>query len=329
MNRRSFLARAASGVLALGPLAAATAKGTADRKRTGYVFDERFLEYRRPGMHPETPERLRALNQRVVTTGLLDSMTPLPLHGDPMQHVPLIHTAEHIEAVTKIAQMGEAAPLSVAGTLAGVDAVCAGTVRNAFCAIRPPGHHSRNTKREEGFCYYNNIAIAARYSQKVHGLERVLIVDWDYHHGNGTELAFYEDDTVLFFSTHNARDYPGTGSPKRRGAGKGEGFNINVHLPRGSTDADMLGAWERKLLPAAEKFRPDIVLISSGFDSRKDDLLGTFKVTDKCFARMTRMAVEIADTHCKGRLVSLLEGGYYPTGVALAAKAHLEALLDS
>jgi acetoin utilization deacetylase AcuC-like enzyme len=201
-------------------------------------------------------------------------------------------------------------------------------VKNAFCASRPPGHHARNTGQEEGFCYFNHIAIAARYLQQ-QGYQKILIVDWDYHHGDGTEWAFYDDPTVLCFSTHDMFSYPGTGSPSRTGTGAGEGFNINVHLPCESGDAEIKAAFEKLLIPAATAFEPDFILVSAGFDSRKDDLLGCFDITDAGFAELTQIVKNLALQHCQGRLVSVLEGGYNLEGNASAMLAHLTALSDN
>lgn len=169
--------------------------------------------------------------------------------------------------------------------------------------------------------------MAARHAQRAHGCERILIIDWDYHHGNATEETFYDDPSVLFFSTHKWRAYPGTGNPARKGAGEGHGFTINVDLGADAGDRDILTAWEMKLLPAAESFRPDLVLISAGFDSRKDDWLGDFRISDDAFRRMTRMACDLAKGAGGGKVVSLLEGGYNPEGLADGVAAHLEELL--
>uniref|UniRef100_UPI003F695A6B histone deacetylase family protein n=1 Tax=Methylophaga sp. TaxID=2024840 RepID=UPI003F695A6B len=156
----------------------------------------------------------------------------------------------------------------------------------------------------------------------------ILIVDWDYHHGNGTEAAFYSDPSVLFFSTHDQFAYPGTGSPLREGNGPGEGFNINVHLDCGSDEKDILSSFEEKLKPEIEKFQPELILISAGFDSRKDDLLGCFDVKDTGFHRMTVWLCEMAEKYCDGKLISVLEGGYNIEGTASAAMSHLHALSD-
>jgi acetoin utilization deacetylase AcuC-like enzyme len=210
--------------------------------------------------------------------------------------------------------------------LNAVDAVVPGSARNAFCAVRPPGHHA-TPNRGMGFCLFNNVAVAARHAQRKHGLERVLIVDWDVHHGNGTQDIFYSDPSVFFFSTHQWPLYPGTGRADETGEGAGLGTTMNYPFPAGAGRAEILGAVRNSLLPAAERFHPDLVLISAGFDSRIGDPLGRFTLTDGDFADLTRAAMEIADRYAGGRVVSVLEGGYSPEGLARAAAAHVETLL--
>ena len=299
---------------------------------TGLVYDPRFLDHvlpmRRGQTHPERPLRLTRILESLEGAGLRDTLVPIAPLGDPMARIAAHHTPEHVASVRQIEVTADVAALAVAGALGAVEAVAQRRIRNVFCCMRPPGHHANDTGREEGFCFYSNAAIAARYAQEVHGFERILIVDWDYHHGNATQNAFYDDPTVLFFSTHDWQAYPGTGDPSQTGAGAGAGSNINVHLACGARDTDMLRAWDRLLLPAVETFRPDFVIVSAGFDSRRDDLLGCFDVTDDAFRRMTRTTMEIADRYCEGRLVSILEGGYNVDGTALAATAHVETLLD-
>ncbi|MCX7826419.1 MAG: histone deacetylase, partial [Verrucomicrobiae bacterium] len=197
-----------------------------------------------------------------------------------------------------------------------------------FCAVRPPGHHAEYN-RAMGFCFFNNVAIAAVYLLKQHGLERVAIVDWDVHHGNGTQAAFYDDPTVFYFSAHQSPYYPGTGDADEIGEGKGLGFTLNVPLRAGSGDADYKMAFERKLKPAAAAFRPDFVLISAGFDAAKDDLLGQMNVTPDGYAELTRIVKGIAEEHAKSRLVSVLEGGYNLDALARSAAAHVRALMES
>ena len=332
-TRREFLAGASGYLMGVGAIPAVmTATPFGQARGTGLVYDARYLDHvlppRRGEPHPERPSRLRRMREVFASRGLDQELTPIPLLSDPMPHIRRHHLAEHVESVRAIDVTGPVAELAVAGALGAVDAVARREVANAFCAIRPPGHHANNTGREEGFCFFRNAAIATRYAQEVHGFEKILIIDWDYHHGNGTQNAFYEDPSVLFFSAHDWNAYPGTGDPSLAGEGDGQGFNINVHLDCGSKDVDMLRYWDTKLLPAVSRFRPDFIIVSAGFDSRMDDLLGCFDLTDEAFREMTRISLALANDYCEGRLVSLLEGGYNVEGTALAAAAHVETLLE-
>ena len=334
-TRREFISTTSRGVFGASALSAFGLGCTAPSRPvagTGLVYDRRYLDHilpdRQGAPHPERPLRLVRMMEAFAERGLDQEVTDLGLLDDPLSYLEYAHTAEHIESVRQIENTGRIAELAVSGALGAVEAVATGSVKNAFCASRPPGHHANNTGAEEGFCFYSNAAIAGRYAQRVHGFERVLIIDWDYHHGNATQNAFYEDPSVLFFSTHDWEAYPGTGDPTLTGEGDGAGFNINRHLECGSKDVDILRHWDDSLLPAVGRFQPDFVIISAGFDSRRDDLLGCFQITDDAFRRMTRMAMDLADEFADGRLVSLLEGGYNVEGNALAASAHLETLIE-
>ncbi len=337
MDRRLFVQTAATGAVAAAvpvvPLPGQV--GTPSDSRavgTGLVSDDRFLDHVliRPdgGRPPEVPERLVRILAELERRGLIDATVPIPPTVEPLLRIQGHHTAEHVASIRQLETTADVAALAVSGVLTAVDAVAQGNVRNAFCVVRPPGHHANNTGSEEGFCYYSNVAIGAKYAQDIYGYERVLIIDWDYHHGNATQNAFYADPSVLFFSAHDWQAYPGTGDPAQTGEGDGTGLNINVHLECGATDADMLRRWDTALSPAVAAFDPDIVLVSAGFDSRRDDLLGCFELTDDAFRRMTRLAMDYADSCCDGRLVSLLEGGYNLDGTALATAAHVETLLS-
>ena len=341
IDRRGFVKTVAGAAVAVGgaslvprdALGRQPSRFRASDQATGtaLVFDPRYLDHvlvRPNGSRPpEVPERLVRMREELDARGLIDATVQLPPTVEPLPRIRAHHTGEHVDSVRQLGVTAAVAELAVSGALTAVDAVAGGAVRNAFCAIRPPGHHANNTGAEEGFCYYSNAAIAAKYAQGIHGYERVVIIDWDYHHGNATQNAFYTDPSVLFFSAHDWGAYPGTGDPALSGEGAGTGLNINVHLDCGASDADMLRNWDTALSPAVADFDPDLVLVSAGFDSRRDDLLGCFDLTDDAFRRMTRMAMDYADSCCEGRLVSLLEGGYNLDGTALAAAAHVETLL--
>lgn len=331
MKRREFIL--GSGGLALSFY---TQSLQADEitKRTGtaLIYHPDYLKHEFGKGHPESPERLKAIMDQLKASGMDKKLSHVKPAGDANVYIKKVHNDDHITALKDYENI-DIAQLAVKGVLTGVDQVLSGKVRNAFCAIRPPGHHAVDGLHSEdrpayGFCFYSNVAIAARYAQEKYGLKKILIVDWDYHHGNSTEWAFYNDPSVLFFSTHRLHAFPGTGQAEKRGEGKGLGYNINVPLRSGAEDKDILKAFEEKLLPKVHSFKPDLVLISAGFDSRKDDRLGNFKITDEGFVKLTQMMMDIAEKHCNSRLVSVLEGGYNLQGLALATDAHLKTMLE-
>lgn len=343
ITRRGFMRRAGVVVGSL-PLAKAAFAQEASAPATGFVYDPIYLKHLTGAGHPESPARLTMIHQGLTESKLIEKLTPIPADDCPLDVLELVHAGDYVELVkrecgndSRTLSTGEApvcrdsyaaAVRAAGGLLRAVDAVIAGKVRNVFCAVRPPGHHSSDS-RGTGFCVFNNVAIAARYAQKKHGLKRVLIADWDVHHGNGTQDTFYEDGSVLFFSTHQWPWYPGTGREDERGSGPGEGLIVNCPMPAGSGNAELKEAFETKLVPAADKFRPELVLISAGFDSRAGDPLGRFQVTDDGFRALTKIVIGIAERHAKGRLVSSLEGGYNLPGLASAVGAHIETLLGA
>jgi acetoin utilization deacetylase AcuC-like enzyme len=209
--------------------------------------------------------------------------------------------------------------------LNAVDLVMSGQSRNAFCIVRPPGHHA-TPNRGMGFCLFNNIAVAARYAQRRHGIGRAAIVDWDVHHGNGTQDIFYRDPSVFFFSTHQSPWYPGTGAADETGDGPGQGTTLNCPFAAGAGRDLILGAFRDCWAPRMEEFRPDLILISAGFDSRIGDPLGHFLLADADFADLTTLVLEVADRYCGGRVVSVLEGGYSLNGLERAVAAHADRL---
>jgi acetoin utilization deacetylase AcuC-like enzyme len=306
---------------------------------TALIADPLFRDHLAGRQHPERPERFDAVMNGLNRAGLLDRMLLLEARTATGDELLLCHTAEYLKTVRRDVESGrrylstgdtditpnswDVATRAVGGVLNAVDAVLSGSARNAFCAVRPPGHHA-SAARGMGFCLFNNAAIAARYAQRNHGVGRVLIVDWDVHHGNGTQDIFYRDASVFFFSSHQWPLYPGTGRADETGDGPGEGATMNFPFPAGAGRREILGAVENHLLPAAARFQPDLVLISAGFDSRVDDPLGRFTLTDIDFADLTRAVMGIAG----GRVVSVLEGGYNLDGLASAAAAHASALLD-
>jgi acetoin utilization deacetylase AcuC-like enzyme len=309
----------------------------------GLVVSEAYTEHLTGQGHPEQPGRVTAIVERLKADGLLAKAKEIAPQAATDEDILRCHSPDYLRIVNEDVTEGlhrlstgdtslsarslEIARLAAGGLLAAVDEVLAGRVRNAFAVVRPPGHHATPTKGM-GFCLFNNVAIAARHAQVKHGLGRVLIADWDVHHGNGTQDIFYEDGTVLFFDTHQHPLYPGTGAATETGRGAGAGLTINCPFPAGSGRKEVVGAFREKLVPAAQAFRPDLVLVSAGFDSRIDDPLGGFTLTDDDFAELTGIVREIAEKHCGGRLVSTLEGGYNLAGLASAAASHVRALVS-
>jgi acetoin utilization deacetylase AcuC-like enzyme len=310
---------------------------------TGLVYHPIFLEHDTGQMHPECPQRLRAVLTRLDREGLRQELTAIAPRDAENVWLQQIHSANHLREVRDgvamaagrlawldrdtavCAASGEAALKAAGGVMAAVDRVMAGEVDNAFCLVRPPGHHAE-PERVMGFCLYNSVAIAARYIQRHHGLNKVLIVDWDVHHGNGTQAAFWRDPSVFYYSIHQFPFYPGSGGPMEVGAGEGEGATLNSPMDAGCGDSDYLHELEKVLLPAAQAFGPDFVLISAGFDAHQADPLGSMRVTDAGFAAMTVMVRGIAAALCGGRLVSVLEGGYDLDALAASVSAHLREL---
>jgi acetoin utilization deacetylase AcuC-like enzyme len=308
---------------------------------TGLAADALCMKHN-PGFgHPECPARYEAVITGLEEAGIAAKLKPIRGRDATRAELRRVHTGHYLDLTerqikdgatelstgdTAVCEASWDAAVRAAGlAVSAVDAVMTGDVRNAFCIVRPPGHHA-TADRGMGFCIFNNIAIAARHAQEAHGVERVLIVDWDVHHGNGTQDIFYGDGSVLFFSTHQWPLYPGTGRRSETGIGPGAGLTINCPLPAGAGRAQVLGAMRDLLEPAADRFAPELVLISAGFDSGAGDPLGDFLLADEDFAEMTELVMGIADRHAKGRVVSLLEGGYGLRVLGSAVAAHVGAL---
>jgi acetoin utilization deacetylase AcuC-like enzyme len=308
---------------------------------TALLLDPVYKQHDPGPGHPEQPARYDAVTRAVEDTGLLSRLQRLEVRAATEDEIALVHGREYIALAKREIAAGarelstgdtnvgrrsfDVAERAVGGVLNAVDAVISRKAPNAFCAVRPPGHHAR-PNQGMGFCIFNSIAIAARYAQRHHGLAKVMIADWDVHHGNGTQDTFYDDGSVLFLSTHQSPWYPGTGAANETGEGKGSGCTLNFPLPAGSGRDEILGIFRENLRQAADAFKPDLVLISAGFDSREGDPLGRFTLSDTDFSDLTRVMLEIAGTHAQGRLVSVLEGGYSLSGLRAAAGAHLTAL---
>ena len=325
--------------------------------RTGLVYDERYLEHD-PGEfliryterypfdeiepHPSGPTVVRRTHKLLRDIGYLDVLTDIPGRLATPVEIERVHTREmraRVEAVSKtggdagygapiVAGGEEIARLSAGGALAAVDAVIGGDVRSAFGLIRPPGHHATESE-SLGFCVYNNIAMAARHAQQLHGLGKIVIIDWDVHHGNGTQDIFWEDESVLFISQHQDNLFPlDWGRVQDCGEGDGLGTTINVPLPAGSGNAAYLAAMEEVVLPSIRQFDPDMVLISAGQDASVQDPLGRMTATVPLFSEMTRLVRAMADEVCDGRLVALMEGGYSNYYAPYCTAAVVEGLMS-
>ncbi len=308
-------------------------------KRVGVHYGPGYERHDTGAGHPESARRYQMLSEALVE--LPAEFVRLEGRRALVSEVLLAHDYNYHDLVyrdtetfadrlrtgdTAICEESYDVALEATGAvLAAGDAVARGEVSAAFCAVRPPGHHATAT-RGMGFCVFNHVAIAARYLQRRHGFGKIAIIDWDVHHGNGTEAIFLEDPTVLYISLHEEGVYPYTGDAAERGRGEGAGFTLNLPLPANSDGSLALREWGSKLEPAIDAFRPDFMLISAGFDARVDDPLGGLRWTDETFAEMTRRCGVLAGRWCGGRIVSSLEGGYDPPGLASAAVAHVRAL---
>jgi acetoin utilization deacetylase AcuC-like enzyme len=340
-TRRDFILDAAVGASAWLTQSAGLGPLPAQSPATQVFYDPTTVKHEPGTNHPERPQRMTAVLESVRAlekVGRVSVATPRPASEDEILSV---HTLPYMTKVraeiaggrrtlstgdTDLSAGSWDAALAAAGTVAsGVEAVMTGRARHSFCALRPPGHHASQS-RGMGFCIFNNIAIGARHAQRRYGVERVLIADFDVHHGNGTQEVFWSDGSVLFFDTHQHPWYPGTGLPNEQGEGKGRGLIMNTPFPSGSGRKEILGAFREALVPAAERFKPQLVMVSAGFDSRAGDPLGQFTLTDDDFGDLTSVAVEIARQHASGRLVAVLEGGYSLDGLQRAVRAHLERL---
>lgn len=311
-------------------------------RRTGIVKDHRYCLHDAGFGHPESPKRLQATHAMLEAADMEGKFIEVPPRYATHEEIAMIHSPAYIEMVAQTSgkafvaldpdtattpESYNVAKLAVGGLLNAIDSAISGDVDNIFALVRPPGHHA-GVGNAAGFCIFNNVAIGAMHAILQHKMTRILIVDWDLHHGNGTQEQFYGNRNVLYFSTHQYPYYPGTGGLEEIGTGAGMGFTINVPLRTGTDDSQYAKIYREILCPVAMKFNPELVLISAGFDPYHLDPLGGMKVTPAGFAHLTRILMNIADRCCGGKLVVTLEGGYHLSGLAESVKAVLLEMRD-
>lgn len=310
--------------------------------KVGLVYDPIYLEHD-TGNHVENSQRLVAMMSHLEETGIKEKLTLLSPRPATVEELEMVHSPEYISYIEGNAERGggwldpdtvmcpksyEVALYAAGGVITAVEAVMKGKVDTAFALVRPPGHHATRS-RAMGFCIFNNVAVAAKFAMANFNLNRVLIADFDVHHGNGTQEAFYADPDVLYFSTHQYPFYPGTGDVGETGTGEAKGSTVNFPMSAGWDDEEYLSAFSRVLVPAARRFEPQLILVSAGFDPHWADRLAMMEVTITGFAQMVKVLKELATELCQGRLVFTLEGGYNLQVAASSAKATFDMLLDS
>ncbi len=313
---------------------------------TGLAYSPEFLKHRTGPDHPERPQRLQAIYDRLARAGLLDRMQPIDFSSADISQIERVHTRQYIERVAQYCRNGapfidspdseicpesyEVARLAVGAVLAAADALMDGSLTNALCLVRPPGHHAE-ADSSMGFCLFNNVAIAARRLQQLHSLQRILIIDWDVHHGNGTQHTFESDPGVFYASFHQSPSscYPGTGWASEKGAGPGLGATLNIPFEPGATDADYRASFTDLLVPAVEAFDPEFILVSSGFDAHADDPWAGLCLTVDGFNFLLQQTSLLAHTFADDRLLVVIEGGYNLDVLAEAVASQARILLQA
>ena len=308
--------------------------------KTGVVKEARFMDHHMGADHPESPQRLAILYDMLEESDMRGQFSEIPVRPAERDDILLIHSSDYVDKIASTAGREytyldpdtqtsaasyDASLLAVGGFCEAISMVHSGELDNAFSLVRPPGHHAERS-HAMGFCLFNNVAIGARFAQKKLDLGRILVVDWDLHHGNGTQHAFEDDPSILYFSTHRYPYYPGTGAFNETGIGRGEGFTMNVPLSTGYGDDEFLGIFERVLRPIALEFAPELILVSAGFDIYNGDPLGDMNVTPKGFGALTRSIMDMANVCCGGKVVITLEGGYNLQGLRDSVKEVLREL---
>jgi len=305
---------------------------------TGFAYDVEFLAHDTGPGHPERPARASAIMQHLQPLDWFSGLTRYTPRPAERHWVETVHTDAYIRRAESACSAGrpfldsmdvaisprsyEVALLAAGAPLVLADALVAGEINNGFALVRPPGHHAEHDTAL-GFCLFNNVAILARYLQRQHGFDKIAIVDWDVHHGNGTQHTFESDPSVLYVSTHQYPYYPGTGAASERGEGRGKGTVVNCPMRAGATDSAYELAFMERIIPALEAYAPEVILISAGFDAHRDDPLAEINLSTAAFSWMSERVLEIADHRAGGRVISLLEGGYNLTRLGDCVAAHL------
>jgi acetoin utilization deacetylase AcuC-like enzyme len=308
---------------------------------TGLIDDDRFLAHDTGPHHPEQPARLGAIRKALSSCSWLGQLQHCAAMPADLAIIESSHSLTYIRRAAQAcaagntyldtpdvaisAQSYDIAVLAAGAPLVLADALVAGKIDNGFAVLRPPGHHAER-EAAMGFCLFNNVAILARYLQKHYGLDKIAIVDWDVHHGNGTQHSFEEDPSVLYVSTHQYPYYPGTGAAYETGRGRGRGATLNCPMPAGATDSAYERAFVEEIIPTLNAFKPECVIISAGFDAHRDDPLADLQLSTQCFQWMTERLMEIAALHAGGRLLSVLEGGYNLERLGDCVTTHIERL---
>ena len=308
--------------------------------KTGYASDPFYLLHETEP-HPENPGRLTAIQNRLESSEFYNNLIPIQPRKATPEEIAMVHDSGYVASVEKncanevrnldadtviSTNSYEAALLSAGAGLTAIDKLVDGSIQNAFCAVRPPGHHAEQD-HAMGFCLFNNVGIAARYAQSKKGLGKVFIFDWDVHHGNGTQHSFYNDASVYYSSTHQYPFYPGTGAEGETGTSDGLGATLNLPMDAFSEDDDYLSAIEHKLIPEIQRYKPDLIIISAGFDAHRSDPLAQIQLTTDCFGEMTKLLMNAAKDVCDGRVLSMLEGGYDYDALSSSVRLHIQTLL--
>jgi len=305
-----------------------------------FYYHPIFLEHLHDVRHPENPERLELIKDYLIEKGIWDSMKVKMSQPADIKWIETTHSSEYVhfvkvacEKAPQILDGGdtvvttrsyEAALYAAGACIMGVDDLLNNQANSVFCAIRPPGHHAEFA-HAMGFCLFNNVAIAARYALQNYGLKRIFILDWDVHHGNGTQNTFEYSDEVFFCSIHQSRLYPGSGDSAETGKGSGEGFTLNFPLPAGSADKDYISLVTERIIPELRKYGPELLIISAGFDAHDEDPLASMKLSSECYGEMTRLLRSAMQKYNDGKILSVLEGGYHLNHLAESVFAHLQA----